>query len=134
LSTTRSAILLFAHGARDPEWAQPFQAIKTALLQAPNRPRVELAFLELMQPGLPETAEALIEEGFNAIIVVPLFMAQGGHLKRDLPVLLDDLRGRHPGLTITLTPAIGEVPELTAAIAQWVGGVVGAPLKERPGD
>ena len=126
MTQTRPAILLFAHGARDPEWARPFQAIKAALVNLPSQPRVELAFLELMQPGLPETAEALIREGFDALTVVPLFMAQGGHLKRDLPVLLDELCARHPGLTITLTPAIGEVPELTAAIAQWVGSVVGA--------
>ena len=122
------AILLFAHGARDPEWARPFQAIRTALAQAPGQPRVELAFLELMQPGLPDTAERLIAEGYDALVVVPLFMAQGGHFKRDLPVLLDDLRARHPSLKITLTPAIGDVPELTHAIAQWVGTVAGIPL------
>jgi L-fuculose-phosphate aldolase len=129
----KQAILLFAHGARDPAWALPFRAIRDAVAAAAGSPRVELAFLELMTPTLGETAEVLISEGCLDLIVVPLFMAQGGHLKRDLPVLLEDLRARHPGLTIRLTPAIGDVPELTGAIADWVASVaLPARLAEQP--
>lgn len=114
------AILLFAHGARDPEWARPFQAIRAAVAEAAGHSQVALAFLELMQPALPEAAEQLIADGADELVVVPLFMAQGGHLKRDLPLLLDALRARHPDVPIRLTPAIGDVPALTAAIAAWV--------------
>jgi sirohydrochlorin cobaltochelatase len=121
----RSAILLFAHGARDPSWALPFQAIRNAVAQASPEKRVELAYLELMIPSLPDTAEKLIEEGVQSITIVPLFMAQGGHLKKDLPVLLDALRAQHPAVALTLTPAIGDVPELTSAIAQWVVTIAG---------
>jgi len=121
----RSAILLFAHGARDPSWALPFQAIQNAVAQASPEKRVELAYLELMIPSLPDTAEKLIEEGVQSITIVPLFMAQGGHLKKDLPVLLDALRAQHPAVALTLTPAIGDVPELTSAIAQWVVTIAG---------
>ena len=120
------AVLLFAHGARDPAWALPFQAIRDAVRAAAPDLRVELAFLELMQPALPATAAALIADGVSELTVVPLFMAQGGHLKKDLPVLLDDLRAAHPGLTVHLTSAIGDVPELTQAIARWVIGITGA--------
>ena len=117
------AILLFAHGARDPEWARPFEAIQARVAASPRRPRVALAYLEMMQPALADAAAGLIADGVDDLIVVPLFMAQGGHLKRDLPILLDDLRAKHPGLRITLTPAIGDVPELIGAIADWVGGL-----------
>ncbi len=120
-----SAILLFAHGARDPAWAMPFKAIQTAVAAASPDQKVELAYLELMTPSLPDTAEKLIAEGVNSITVVPLFMAQGGHLKKDLPVLLDSLRAQHPSVCVTLTPAIGDVPELTQAIAQWVLSIAG---------
>lgn len=120
-----SAILLFAHGARDPAWALPFQAIRNAVAKASPDKKVELAFLELMTPSLPDTAEKLIADGVRSITVVPLFMAQGGHLKKDLPVLLDGLRTHHPTVAITLTPAIGDVPELTHAISQWVVTVAG---------
>ena len=51
--------------------------------------------------------------------VVPLFLAQGGHLKEDLPRLLDDIRSHHPVLRIDVTSAIGDSEDLTNAIADW---------------
>ena len=81
--------------------------------------RVELAFLELMQPTLDSAIAGLAAENIGHITVVPLFLAQGGHLKQDLPRLLDDIRRHHPGLRIDLTSAIGDSEDLTNAIADW---------------
>jgi sirohydrochlorin cobaltochelatase len=115
-----SAIILFAHGARDPEWAAPFKKIQSLIRARLGTTPVELAFLEFMQPDLPTTLAALIQNGHTRISIVPLFMAQGGHLKHDLPRLLDDLRRAHPGVALTLTSPIGEVDAILQAIAAWV--------------
>jgi sirohydrochlorin cobaltochelatase len=113
-------IVLFAHGARDPEWAGPFVAIRDAVRrQRPENPIV-LAFLEMMQPGLEEAIAELVEEGASSIMVFPLFMAQGGHLKGDVPRLLEKLRAAYPHVPIALESALGDVPEITGAIASWV--------------
>jgi sirohydrochlorin cobaltochelatase len=113
-------IVLFAHGARDPQWARPFEAIRGHL--AASRPEypTELAFLDLMRPTLEEAIASLVERGAPAITVFPLFMAQGGHLKQDLPRLLDAIRATHPRIPIALETTIGEVPEIVAAIAEWI--------------
>jgi len=117
--TTRSSIILFAHGARDPEWAAPFHRVAARLREAsPNLP-VQLAFLELMQPALADAVAGMAADGITRITLVPLFLAQGGHLKEDLPRLLDDVRRSHPGVTIDVTQAIGDSEALTAAIADW---------------
>lgn len=81
--------------------------------------RVELAFLELMPPTFSSAVAGLAAEGIGHITVVPLFLAQGGHLKEDLPRLLDDIRGQHPALRIDVTTAIGDSEDLTNAIADW---------------
>jgi sirohydrochlorin cobaltochelatase len=47
-------------------------------------------------------------------------MAQGGHLKHDLPKILGAIRESYPHVPISLETAIGEVPEILAAVAQWV--------------
>lgn len=117
--TTRSSIILFAHGARDPEWAAPFRRIAARLRAArPNLP-VQLAFLELMQPALADAVAGMAADGITRITLVPLFLAQGGHLKEDLPRLLDEIRRNHRGVTIDVTPAIGDSEVLTSAIADW---------------
>ena len=81
---------------------------------------IALAYLEIMTPTLEEAIASLIVEGASAITVFPLFMAQGGHLKQDLPRILDAIRAAQPHVPISLESAVGEVPELLDAIAGWV--------------
>lgn len=119
-----AGLVLFAHGARDPEWAEPFRAIAARIAADRNDLAVKLAFLEFQGPALHEAIAELVTAGRRVIHIAPLFMAQGGHLKNDVPKLLADIRGSNPGLAIELLPAIGDVPELRAAIAHWVSQTV----------
>lgn len=111
------AIILFAHGARDPAWSAPFEAVATALrAQAPGV-TVQLAYLEFMAPDLPGAGAALVAQGCDLVTVVPLFLGAGGHVRKDLPTLVEALRQRHPGTQWQLAPAIGEVASVTQAMA-----------------
>lgn len=110
----KRALVLFAHGSRDPQWAAPFEALRAEL--AP-RHDVELAYLELMAPTLEEAVARLAARGAQRVRVVPLFLGQGAHLKRDLPALIAAAGARHPGIAIDVEPAIGEQPAVIAALA-----------------
>jgi sirohydrochlorin cobaltochelatase len=113
-------IVLFAHGARDPQWAEPFAAIRERVRASRPEYPIELAYLEMMSPTLEEAIASVIAEGALAVTVFPLFMAQGGHLKQDLPRILDAIRASHPHIPIALEPPIGEVAEILEAIAAWI--------------
>jgi len=115
-------IVLFAHRARDPEWARPFEAIRDRVRASRPEYPIELAYLELMSPTLEEAIESLAKEGASAITVFPLFMAPGGHLKQDLPRILEAIRASYPHVPIALETAIGEAPEILDAIAAWILG------------
>ncbi len=117
---TKHALVLYAHGARDPDWATPFLAVRELLrARLPDTP-VELAFLEYMPPALSEVVAALDVRGVTAVTVVPLFWGRGRHLKEDLPHVIDTLRARHPQLPINLTDAAGDASPVHAAIASWI--------------
>lgn len=113
-----SAVILFAHGAREPEWALPFEGIRDRLRAAGTT--VELAFLEFMSPSLDEAAGRLAGKGIKTVIIVPLFLAQGAHLKRELPAMVAKIRKGHAKTEFRVTPALGEAPEIVAAITEWV--------------
>ena len=116
----KSALVLFAHGAREPAWATPFRAIRDKVARSRPDLTVELAFLELMTPPLEECIARLAAGGHSRITVAPLFLGMGGHLKRDLPQLVDGVRERHPALEIVTLPPIGEAEALLEAIAGWL--------------
>jgi sirohydrochlorin cobaltochelatase len=111
------AIILFAHGARDPAWAEPLRRMQAAILALDPTARVELAFLELMRPTLDEAVDALAEIG--DIVIVPAFIAAGSHLKRDLPQQAAAAMDRHRHLNIRIAPPIGDSPAVIAAIAAF---------------
>jgi sirohydrochlorin cobaltochelatase len=110
--------LLFAHGARDPGWARPFEAVAARLQGERPGDAVQLAFLEFMAPDLGQAADALAAAGCTRIEVVPLFLGTGGHVRRDVPPLLDAVRARHPGLALRLHPSVGGHDEVIGGIAR----------------
>ena len=116
----KSALILFAHGARDAQWAEPFRAMQKAVSGKRPDLTVELAFLEIMQPSLADCIAGLAQGGHGRIVIAPLFLAQGGHLKQDLPRLLKELGAKHPQADISVLPPIGEVTELLDAISGWL--------------
>jgi sirohydrochlorin cobaltochelatase len=115
----KQALILFAHGARDPRWAEPFERLRAISQAALPDTDVSLAFLELMSPRLPEAVAGLVLGGCVKVSLVPVFLGQGGHVLRDLPLLVDELRDAHPGLEISVAPAVGEDAAVLDAIAQY---------------
>ena len=122
MTSARHGLILFAHGARDPQWAEPFEKIRERIAAAEPHAEISLAYLELMQPGLEEAVEQLAARGVARITLVPLFLAQGGHLKKDLPELLRAIAATYPRVSFRVTPAIGEVAHILGAIADWAEG------------
>lgn len=123
----KNAVVLFGHGARDPEWARPMQRTRAQLLALVPELRVELAFLEFMQPTLDSVVDALAAAGARRIAVVPMFIAQGGHLKSDVPNLVAAARARHPECEIVQALAVGEADSVIAAMAAYARRCVDTP-------
>ena len=115
-----AGIVLFAHGSRDPGWAAPFERLAARVRSERPDARVALAYLELTPPTLEEAVAALVAGGTREIAVVPVFLAPGGHVRRDLPRAVDALQVRHPAARFRVLPTIGEADPVTGAIAAWI--------------
>jgi sirohydrochlorin cobaltochelatase len=113
------ALVLFAHGARDARWAAPFERLRQLLREQMPQVTVELAFLELMSPRLPELVQDLAAQGCDDMTVVPVFLGQGGHVLRDLPPMVEEIRRAHPALRLKLAGAVGEDDSVLRAIAAY---------------
>jgi sirohydrochlorin cobaltochelatase len=120
MAAQRSALILFSHGARDPEWAAPIRKLQVKVSAQRPDLAVEVAFLELTEPLLPAAIEKLVAQDFRRIAIVPVFLAQGGHLKNDVPRLLGAMNARFPGITFELWPALGDVDPVLDAISAWI--------------
>ncbi|WP_111930869.1 sirohydrochlorin chelatase [Paraburkholderia bryophila] len=105
-------LVLFGHGARDARWREPFERLVEKLRVARAGDAlagpVVLAFLELMEPDLPSAVGVLASGGCERVTVVPVFFGQGGHVRKDLPLVIERCRGLYPSVQIECVGAVGE--------------------------
>ena len=115
----KQALILFAHGARAASWAEPFLRLQKLTQESSPELKVELAFLELMQPQLPEVVKSLVDQSYESITITPIFLGQGGHLIRDLPLMVEEIRQQYPDLQIKQVAAAGEDAGVMQAIRDY---------------
>lgn len=112
-------LVLFAHGARDARWAEPFRAVAARIAQRRPDLIVTVAFLEHLAPDLGEALRTQAEQGARATRIVPLFFGRGGHLREDFPAILEAARAGVPQLHVDVTQAAGESSAIQAALADF---------------
>ncbi len=112
------AIILFAHGSRDPLWCAPIEAVAQRVREIDQDVLVRCAYLELMDPDLPSAVAGLISAGANRIRVVPMFLGVGRHARQDLPQLMEGLERAHRQVRFDLRPAIGDDRRMVDLMAE----------------
>jgi sirohydrochlorin cobaltochelatase len=117
ISMHKQAVILFAHGSRDALWRRPIDAVADQIRTISPDTEVACAYLELTEPDLLSTVERLVQLGILEMRIIPMFLGVGRHAREDLPLLMQDLKAKHPNVTFELRKAIGEEPELTLAMA-----------------
>jgi sirohydrochlorin cobaltochelatase len=113
------AVILFAHGARDPRWAEPFQRVVAQVRTLAPDLAVELAYLEHLEPRLLDAARTLAASGARTIRVVPLFFGRGGHLRVEVPRLVGEVEAALPGVKLELGLAAGDDAAVIEALAAY---------------
>jgi hypothetical protein len=108
-------LILFAHGARDPRWAEPFEAVAARV--AAQRPgvAVRLAFLELMTPDLPQAGAELVAAGCTASRWCPCSWARAATCARTCRVCWTTCAGPSRPAGHAASTAVGELGPVAEA-------------------
>lgn len=87
--------------ARTDPYHAGLKAIARALARALPGREVAFAFNEFCGPTIGEAVERLARHGVAEVAVIPTMYTRGGvHSEEDIPVILEGLRRRHPGMRI----------------------------------
>lgn len=95
-------LLLAAHGTRDPAGARVVADIAAGVRARLRGVRVEVAYADVRQPDVATALDTL-----GPAVVVPAFLANGYHVRVDIP---EQVAGR-----AVVAPAFGPAPGLVAA-------------------
>ncbi len=110
------ALILLAHGSKDPKWCKSFKN----LVGAGRDLHLHLAYMDLVQPSLISVTEELAKNGTKKIKILPLFMSGGGHVDKDIPELVKELKAKFPKINFEILPAIGEHKKVIASMKEII--------------
>ncbi|WP_342130768.1 sirohydrochlorin chelatase [Hydrogenophaga sp. OTU3427] len=111
------AVIVFAHGSRDPLWRTPVEAVAARIAARAPGSFVSCAYLELCTPDLPGAVAQALAAGARRIRVLPLFFGMGKHAREDLPELMTTLQTTHPDVCFEFMRPAGEDERLTRLLA-----------------
>ncbi|TWT55257.1 Sirohydrochlorin cobaltochelatase [Thalassoglobus neptunius] len=102
-----SAILLVAHGSRRPEANADLYKLAELFKTEKPESHVEIGFLELTEPTIPQGLSKCAEHGATSIAILPYFLSQGTHVAEDLIRFRDQFQEQFPQVECYVCPPIG---------------------------
>ena len=104
-------LILIAHGSRNPAWrASVERVVAETERRLGDGHMVRLAYMDCTPPTLQDVLAEVGHPDLERVDVLPLFLADEGHVNRDVGPLVEEARQAFPHLSITLLPAMGQHP------------------------
>ncbi|PRY57039.1 sirohydrochlorin ferrochelatase [Knoellia remsis] len=94
-----NALVLVAHGTRDPRGAETVRALAAAVAEALPSVEVSLTYVDVQEPLVGEVLDDVVAKAGSGggVVVVPLLLSRGYHVDVDIA----DAAARHPGVRVT---------------------------------
>jgi precorrin-8X/cobalt-precorrin-8 methylmutase len=104
---SHTAVIFAGHGSRALDAAEAMLASIENVRARGLFPIVESGYLELCPPDLPTALKTCVEQGATRVLVVPYFLNNGVHIRRDIPNVIRLAAASYPGLSISIGRPIG---------------------------
>jgi sirohydrochlorin cobaltochelatase len=111
----KTGVLLCGHGSRDAGASREFAEVARKLAERMPEYDVEHAFLEFATPVIRDGIEALRAKGNTHILAVPGMLFAAGHVKNDIPSVLNTYVAQHEGMRIEYGRELGIDPKMMRA-------------------
>jgi sirohydrochlorin ferrochelatase len=117
-----SALLLIAHGSRRPSANADLVILADALRGKCIADIVEVAYLELAEPSIPDGGAKCVAAGADHVRMFPYFLSAGQHVAADLEEFREQLATTHPGTRFELCPHLGLHPLMVDIVLDRLHG------------
>jgi sirohydrochlorin cobaltochelatase len=97
---SKIGVMVCGHGSRDDDAIAEFAAVAKGIAQRLPQYPVRSGFLEFAHPVIGDGLNELRELGCERILAVPGMLFAAGHVKNDVPSVLNSFAARHKGLKI----------------------------------
>ena len=100
-------VMVCGHGSRDEEAVKEFQAVAQGLKERLPQYETDWGFLEFATPVISKGLDALRAKGIRKVLAVPGMLFAAGHVKNDIPSVLNAYQVQNPELSISYARELG---------------------------
>ncbi len=113
-------LIILAHGSRREESNLEIKNLteKVRIIAGTEYDLIEYAYLELIEPSLPQAIDISVKNGSSNITVLPYFLNSGNHVKRDIPEMIKIAIEKYPDCSFKVSTCIGMVDDMPKLILE----------------
>lgn len=119
-----TGFIVLGHGSKVSETVAILRDVKGCLETRLQSDNVRYAALQFNEPDLPEVIADFASDGITEIVVLPLFLMDGNHIREDIPGIIKRESERFPSVNITVANHIGADVRITDILLDRVGSII----------
>ncbi len=108
-------VMVCGHGSRDEGAVTEFARVAKGLRKLMPETPVEYGYLEFATPIIRDGLDRLRDQGVTRVLAVPGMLFAAGHVKNDIPSVLNSYAAKHEDVTIELGKELGIDPKMIHA-------------------
>ena len=125
----QTGVIILCHGSRGEKAVVEIPRVMRNITEGvrpflPEGIKVVWAALQFNHPDLMETADALVADGMQRIVVMPYFLFSGNHITGDIPEEVEVLRGKYSQVQFIITKPLGMEESFISYVADRIGTAV----------
>lgn len=122
--TKKIGVMVCGHGSRDEDAIREFNTVAQGIRARLPHYDVESGFLEFATPVIRDGLEQLRRRGNELVLGVPGMLFAAGHVKNDVPSVLNTYERQHPEMEIRFARDLGIDDRLLRAAGDRIGAAV----------
>ncbi len=116
---SKKGVVLFSHGSKREQSNRAFRELVEEI-EIEGVAEIGHAFLEFTEPGLVDAVEEMISEGADKMVIVPVFLFPGKHVRDDLPGLVEELEEENEEVEFVITDLLSSHPRFKGLIEERI--------------
>jgi precorrin-8X/cobalt-precorrin-8 methylmutase len=113
------AVIILAHGSRNAQARESFLRM-AAVVRKRAGDTVVPAFFSLGNPDLEEAVRELAGKGCKSIAILPYFLFDGNHVRKDIPDLVKELEVKYPDIEFQVLGSLEHEPMMPELVYERV--------------
>lgn len=119
----KTALLVMVHGSPRPVANEDMFDVVNVVRERGTFPIVEVGFMEINEPSIPDAIARCVEQGAERVVAVPYFLHTGNHVTDDLPNLLEEAQAQYGNVEFVMGDYLGHDPLMANVVAERAAAV-----------